>query len=141
LKALPVSDPSRVLANAEPDTAYLTAIFGPEPEHNWCYYYEKANIAYHQQGWKQVLDFYKQAGDLGFKTKIGFELKPFVVANAKLGQWEQARDLTLLAFERDVTSKALYCSLWIDLVSSSPGPDVSNGSFTNVMDTLRCKQP
>jgi hypothetical protein len=141
LKALPVSDPSRVLVDAEPDTAYLTAIFGPEPEHNWCYYYEKANIAYHQQGWKQALDFYKQADNLGLKTKIGFELKPFIVANAKLGQWEQARDLTLLAFERDVTSKALYCSLWIDLVSSSPGPDVSNGSFTNVMDTLRCKQP
>jgi hypothetical protein len=141
LKALPVSDPSRVLADAEPDTAYLTAIFGPEPKHDWCYYYEKANIAYHQQDWKQVLDFYKQADDSGLKTKIGFELKPFVVANAKLGQWEQARDLTLLAFERDVTSKALYCSLWLDLVSSSSGPDVSNGSFTNVMDTLRCKQP
>ncbi len=141
LRALPVSDPSRVLANAEPDTAYLTAIFGPEPKHDWCYFYEKANIAYHQQDWKQTLDFYKQADDSGLKTKIGFELKPFVVANAKLGQWEQARDLTLLAFERDVTSKALYCSLWVDLVSSSSGPDVSNGSFTNVMDTLRCKQP
>jgi hypothetical protein len=141
LKALPVSDPSRVLTDAEPDTAYLTAIFGPEPEHNWCYFYEKANIAYHQQDWKQVLDYYKQADDLGLKTKIGFELKPFVVANAKLGQWEQARDLTLLAFERDVTSKTLYCSLWIDLVSSSSSSNVSDGSFTNVNDTLRCKQP
>ncbi|MCJ7432432.1 MAG: hypothetical protein MUO77_02990, partial [Anaerolineales bacterium] len=145
LKALPVSDPSRVIivqSEVEaPDTAYLTAIFGPEPEHNWCYFYEKANIAYHQGDWKQALDNYKQADDLGFKTKIGFELKPFVVANAKLGQWEPARDLTLLAFERDVTSKTLYCSLWMDLVSSSSSPDVSNGSFTNVMDTLRCKQP
>jgi len=141
LKALPVSDPSRVLANAEPDTAYLTAIFGPEPKHDWCYFYEKSNIAYHQQNWKQTLDYYKQADDLGLKTKIGFELKPFIVANAKLGQWASARDLTLLAFERDVTSKTLYCSLWMDLVSSSSGADVSNGSFTNVMDTLRCKQP
>ena len=141
LKALPVSDPSLVLADAQADTTYLTAIFGPEPKHDWCYFYEKAGIAYHENDWTQVLDEYKQAEGLGLKTKIGFELKPFVVAYAKLNQWEQARDLTLSAFERDVTSKALYCSLWVDLLNASSSSDVRDGSFTNVIDTLKCKFP
>ena len=141
LKALPVSHLERVIPDAEPDTAILEAVFGPEPAHDWCYYYEKASIAYQQKQWKQVADNYERASENGYKTKIGFELKPFVTAYAKLGQWERARDLTTTAFERDVTSKALYCDLWVKLLDESPQSETRDSAFTNVNDTLRCKQP
>jgi hypothetical protein len=141
LKALPVSHPGRVIPDAGPDTAILEAIFGPEPEHDWCYYYEKAGLAYHQNRWKQVTDYYEQATDLGYKTKIGFELKPFVIAYAKLGQWDKARDLTAAAFERDVTSKALYCELWVELLDGAPQSEARDSAFTGVNDALRCRQP
>ena len=141
LKALPVSHPERILPETRLDTTTLQSIFGPEPKHDWCYFYEKASIAYHQSDWQKVIDNYDEAGKAGSKTKIGFEFKPFIIAYAKLGQWEQARDLTLLAFDRDVSSKAMYCALWPDLLDNSAQSDERDGAFTNVNDTLRCNQP
>ena len=88
-----------------------------------------------------MIEYKTKADDLDLKTKIGFELKPFIVAYANLGEWEHARDLTLLAYENDVTTKPLYCALWIDLLDTLPATETRDNSFTNVMDTLRCNQP
>jgi len=49
----PASDLSRI----QPETNKLPPdpdIFGPEPEHTWCYYYEKADLARQLEDWEQV---------------------------------------------------------------------------------------
>ena len=48
-----MSDPNLILVNADPP-AQPPYLLGPEPEHDWCYYFEKAELARQQADWQQV---------------------------------------------------------------------------------------
>ena len=43
-------------------TGYIppAQIFGPEPEHDWCYYYQKASLARQMGDWQEVVRLYDQ---------------------------------------------------------------------------------
>ncbi len=73
------------------------AIFGNEPPHTWCYYFEKADLARQVQDWQAVLQLGQQARDRGFAPGMGAEYLPFIEAYAQTGQWSQAFDLSVSA--------------------------------------------
>ncbi|MEP6894112.1 MAG: hypothetical protein ABI986_00765 [Chloroflexota bacterium] len=110
-KLIPVSNLSRILpesASVSPDTD----IFGPEPAHTWCYFFEKADLARQRQDWNEVLDLYKQAQRLGFNPEYGAEYIPFIEAFAQTGDWQKAYDLTLAAEKLTPRQKKILCSNW-----------------------------
>ena len=43
-------------------TATMPSIYGPQPKHGWCYYFEKADLARQMGDWKQVA----KLGDVAF---------------------------------------------------------------------------
>lgn len=57
-------------------------IFGAEPEHGWCYYYQKAGLARQQGDWDAVLALYDEASGLGLKPADPVEWLPFYQAFA-----------------------------------------------------------
>lgn len=99
-----VPDPTRVSPN--------TDIFGPEPDHTWCYFFEKADLARQTEDWEGVLDLFKQAKQLGFIPKYGAEYIPFIEAYAHTGDWQKAYDLTIAADKLTPGHKRLLCSNW-----------------------------
>ena len=58
----------------------IPEIFGAEPPHTWCYYFEKADLARQLQDWQSVLQLEKQAREHGFTPKFGPEYVPFIEA-------------------------------------------------------------
>lgn len=131
---IPVSNLSRILPDpvaGPPDPE----IFGVEPERNWCYFFEKADLARQQQDWNTIIDLYQQAQGKGLTPLHGAELIPFIEANAQIGNWEKAYELTLTA--RSVTSgtKKMLCANWARFAEL---PSADSKVLAQIEETFVC---
>ena len=70
-----------------------TQIFGPEPPHDWCYYYQKASLARQRGDWETVGQFYDEAQELGLEASDPAEWIPFIEGLANLGREADAKAL------------------------------------------------
>ncbi len=78
-------------------------IFGTEPEHDWCYFYQKASLAQQQKDWKEVISFEAQAAELGLRPNDAVEWLPFLEANAMTGNFEHMEELSNILRETRLT--------------------------------------
>jgi len=86
------SDPTHILLNdmAATPNPY---IFGMEPQHGWCYFYETASLAYQKGDWQTVLDIKDHAAKLGLAPADLVEWMPFIQSAALLGDKGTIADL------------------------------------------------
>lgn len=68
-------------------------LFGSEPAHNWCYYYEKADYERQRGDWDAVLSVGDQAFSRGLFPADLIEWMPFLQAYANTGNWEKLQEL------------------------------------------------
>ncbi len=130
-----VSNLSRIIpgpASTGPDPN----IFGPEPPHDWCYFFEKADLARQQMDWKTVISLYQKASQNSLTPQSGAEYVPFIEAYAQTGNWQKAYDLTLAA--RNLTSnlETLLCNNWARL-NQMPSSDANY--MEQVRQSLSCR--
>ena len=88
--------PYSKLENVKLDSAFHEppqTIFGAEPPHSWCYYYQKAALARQQKNWEAIPGLYQEALDLGLYPNDSVEWIPFLQAYMVLGDQEKLRTL------------------------------------------------
>jgi hypothetical protein len=139
-KALPLSNLDRILPDPDLVAKPPALVIGPEPQHGWCYYFEKADLARQSGDWAQV------AG-LGREAMVAHSLRPadlseylvFIEADTHLGQWQAARDLSGKIGAWAPVMKLSLCALWQQAAAS---PDVPGGDAVSaaVMQNLSCPQ-
>ncbi len=117
LNAIPLSNPGLIQAQA-PQPLLDETLFGAEPAHGWCYFYEKAELARQQSDWEGVVKLYDQANKNGFNASMPVENLPFIEAFALTGDTDMAIKLT----ERTIKEQNTLCpalhTLW-DRVGTS----------------------
>lgn len=86
------SNPDLILPEAEQKTP-PREIFGPEPEHGWCYYYEKASLARQQKDWDEVVRLGDEVRALGLQPADVVEWMPFYAGYAARGRYDEANEL------------------------------------------------
>ena len=131
---IPISDLSRILPDptaSPPDPN----IFGPEPEHRWCYFFQKADLARQTQDWDTVIALYKQARKEGLTPGYGAEYIPVIEAYAQTNDWQKANDLTIAAHDQTPGLKKMLCANWQRL-SGIPSPDIK--VIEQVKQSLSC---
>jgi hypothetical protein len=69
------------------------SIFGMEPAHDWCYYYQKASLARQSGDWQEIGKLYDQVRKLGLETDDKSEMIPFFEGLVNSGRVEDARAL------------------------------------------------
>ena len=69
------------------------SIFGTEPAHDWCYYYQKASLARQSGDWQEIGKLYDQVRKLGLETDDKSEMIPFFEGLVNSGRVEDARAL------------------------------------------------
>ena len=90
-----IANVSRISAQApNPDFAPDPAIFGSEPAHTWCYYFEKADLARQYSDWQTILKLQTEANQKGYTPTNDAEYLPFIEANVQTGNWQTAIDLS-----------------------------------------------
>jgi hypothetical protein len=88
----PFSEVDHVLAD---ETSHIPAqiVFGPEPDHGWCYYYQKADLARQRGDWRMVLQLAEDANTKNLKPNDLIEWMPFLQAYALNGRAEELVDI------------------------------------------------
>ncbi len=115
-------------------------VFGAELPHDWCYYYERADLARQYAQWDQVLKLWQQAGSLSATSLYGPEYLPFIEAFAHRGQWDEAADLTMKADATTADMSSFLCGSWTRITAATPASDVKASAWMKVQAALLCTQ-
>ncbi len=108
-------------------------LFGEEPAHEWCYFYQKASLARQQGDWDEVARLGDEAITQSMHPVDWVEWFPFIQAYAYLGMYEKAdRIFPILADIRYL--KYQGCQLFSetltdDLAQYSAGQTYLQGKF------------
>lgn len=139
--AIPVSNLSRIIYDQPGATPPPQEVFGQEPPHTWCYYFQKANIAYYQEDWEQIvaLGHEVEANDFEPNTDNKLEWYPFIEAYGRTGDWERAETLSILAFKGDERVQDMFCKIWSDLEAETNPSEERDEIIDNVISFLECQ--
>jgi len=108
---LPVSNTDRIL----PETSASSLrgdVFGSEPAHGWCYFYQKADLARQFQQWQEIPRLAAEAEEKGLRSKNGMEYLPFIEGFAQTGNAEKALETSLEANTLTYGMTPALCSMW-----------------------------
>jgi hypothetical protein len=95
------------------------SIFGNEPKHTWCYYFEKADLDRQYAKWSDIVALWGTAKQAGDAPQVGFEFNPFIIGMAHVGQWNTASQMTEQASKMTPKLNPYLCSLWQRLESET----------------------
>jgi hypothetical protein len=84
----------QIETNASPTTP-PEHIYGPEPDHGWCYYFQTASLAAQQGEWQAAADLADQALAADIKPLDRSEWLPFLRAYVMTGRDDEAREMSL----------------------------------------------
>jgi hypothetical protein len=90
-------------------------MFGEEPEHGWCFYYQKADLARQRGEWQKIPALLKQALDEGQYPGDGLEWMPFLQASAVLNDVDQVRSMVKLV-TTDKFLRLQVCNIMTDFM-------------------------
>jgi hypothetical protein len=141
--AIPISNLEQILAGAQVEQSLPKEVFKYIPDaDNWCFLYEKAEL-YRQQGdWQSIVNLASQVFQDDMKLSTTTELLPFIEGFARTGDLEQARRLSLRAYqarpEGRATTSSILCATWQGIETYSPE---NNGRvmIQSVKQELDCK--
>jgi hypothetical protein len=123
-------------------TAGLPAnIFGTEPDHNWCYYFEKADLARQQADWAQVVELGDKAFNLSDSPNDPSERVPFIEGYAHQGNWSRAMELTNASAAVTPLMQPVLCSLWQRIASQTPDSSDKTTAVKQAAALLSCSIP
>ena len=70
-----------------------SSIFGNEPEHDWCYYYQRVSLARQVGDWAEIGRLYDETKSLDLDANDKAEVIPFFEGLVNLGRYEDAKAL------------------------------------------------
>lgn len=94
--------------------------FGKISSNQWCYYFERADLARQQKDWQKVIQIYEEASTLGFNPSESIEYIPLIQALAKTGSVEKALEITATAMKKSKEINPSACMLWDQLLQEDP---------------------
>ncbi|MEW5869944.1 MAG: hypothetical protein AB1894_11755 [Chloroflexota bacterium] len=141
-KALPLSRPELVSSEGNPDPL-VTQFFGPEPKHDWCYYFEKADLARQAGDWQQVAELGSQVinPDQVFAWRNTAELALFIEGFARTGRWTKAVSLTQRALDVSESNLPVLCALWERLRPAAELDAQGQAALQDARAALQCPAP
>jgi len=121
------------------DGARMPSLFGPEPDHGWCYFFERADLAAQAGDWTTVAALGDQAFALDDHPNDPIERFVFIEGYARSGEVKRAVELTETSYQvsRAVVGP-LLCRLWDHLAQdAASAPEVSE-TAAEVKSMLAC---
>jgi hypothetical protein len=135
------SNPGNILPVHEETSYPPTHIFGNEPRHNWCYFFEKADLARQLGEWDEVIRLMDEATQKELSPNIGIEWLPLVEAYAATGDWGAAEETSLQIHTMHAKNDGMICATWAALLAGSADQSVSREANARVGEFANCPSP
>ncbi len=142
----PLSDPGLIFAGSDPlqkpssNAQPPMQFFGPPPELDWCYYFEKAELARQYQDWDKIAVLGNEAfkEEKNFFRKNAHELLPFIEGCLHLGEWQRAYDLSLQAYHAWTNMNTSVCNLWESASGQYQFDETGQKIYQKVQGSIQC---
>ena len=135
-----ISYVGRIKQTPENGDSFLLEYLYTNPGRDWCYYYEKADLAYQYEDWDQVIQFWETAQQNGLQPENGFEYLPFVESFARTGDWETAKRMTRTSQKTMQGIDPLLCDVWSKLENDTLNSTEKEAALSSVEEVLRCEE-
>lgn len=138
--AMLLSDTSRILTDVESPAALPGQIYGvtPSPLAQWCYYFQRADLARQVRDWDQVAALGDIAFSLDDSPNHASERVPFIEGYAHVGDWEAAIEQTLTTIEIDKLMGPMLCDTWGRIIRDLPTSEPLAAALQRVEGRLAC---
>lgn len=135
-EASALSNPDRILH--EP-SAVMPAIYSPEPEHGWCYYFEQAELARQFGDWEEVAKLGNKAFKLDDSPNNPVERFVFIEGYAHAGDWVRAVELSKTSYRvsKDYVGP-LLCKLWKRIEAETVESPEKSDALNQIQDMAMC---
>lgn len=135
-----ISSPDLIITEPR---AKMPDIYGPEPEHGWCYYFEKADLARQFGDWEKVASIGETAFDLDEHPNDPLEWFVFIEGYAHAGDWTRALELSQESYRAskdDTAVRRLLCLLWERIETETTGdlPAGRSEALSEVKSMFAC---
>jgi len=109
-------------------------IFGREPAHTWCYYYQKMNLARQSGAWDEVIALGEEAVRAGFEPLDQSEWMPLIEGYAFTGDLEKANSVIAKIYN----DSNLRYNLCVSVLTQkgNPGLNLPIGGVDFLLDRL-----
>ena len=121
-------------------TAKMLPFYGTEPAHDFCYYFEKAELARQNKDWKTVVEMGNQALSLNDHPYEPAEQFVFIEGYANIGDWNRALELSDQAYEFSPKPVgAMLCQLWERIGAETPTSSAGrSAALSQVSEKFGC---
>ena len=131
---VPVSNLDRIVAEPISNDYPAQDAFGKEPEHTWCYYFQKADLARQLGEWQTIVQLGDEARDKGYQPADANEWLPFIEGYARSGQWDESLILTKIAVEMKPDISPRLCDLFSRIGQETTIPTTSQGQIEGFLN-------
>ena len=111
-ETVPYTHVEQIITDGDTQAEPPRSIFKKEPEHRWCYYYEKAELARQQKNWPKVAELGNMAFNLDDYPNDPVERFVFIEGYAHNGDWQRALQLTQVSGDVTDLIHPMICKLW-----------------------------
>jgi len=91
----------------------LLKLFGPEPKHEWAYFYQKADLERQLQHWDRVASLGDDVMKRGYSPTDASEWFPFIDGYAHAHRYQTAEELTNRVLKESPESVSALSSFWM----------------------------
>ena len=145
-RMLPLSSPQRIQSES-PDPSYPPRhLFNQEPQHEWCYIYQKSELALQMQDWQRAAELADQARAIFDAAPYAsrydqlHEWMPLIEAYQRVNRWDDAANaaLTAASFNPNRYNQWI-CAEWQRLAIQTPDSPVKSEVTSKLIKELECK--
>ncbi len=135
--AIPISDPSRIIT--DPAIAASPTFLFDEPEHTWCYYFTKAELASQIGDYEKVSTLGKEAISNGYAPEDSNEWLIFIEAYALTNDMDSAQKLSENTLSADTKMRRGVCAVWKQ-IQARAGAKRDASKIAEIQSALGCIQ-
>ena len=136
-QVISISNLDRIKKDAHRDWSPPENIFGKEPEHSWCYYFESAELARQYQDWDEVIQLYQVAEQQEYSPSEMIEYLPLIDALLHTDRIEEAYQLSSQIKRLSDKIDDPICRVWLNNIENQNNTEIIY-TYEKINKLLNC---
>jgi len=108
-------------------------------DNSWCFYYQKASLAYQLQDWDTIAHLGDSAFGIDDHPNDASERIPFIFGYAHTAQWEKALQLTQITYQVSNLYQPMLCETWKIIDEGTSNDYGKENILAIIMEQLACE--
>lgn len=114
-------------------------IFGSLTTEGWCSFYQRAELAQQLGHWRDIIDLMNEAKKNGLNPNYGIERLALVNAYARLGNWNEAEQVSKEILAKHVRNATMLCAQWADFSEDGILDEIGLRAWQSVEELAQCE--